>query len=714
MSLSSTSWFRGLAATSAAVVFAVAGGAAALADDVYNSLDATIDATIETTSVQQGLSKSVSYIVRPQNGDGNAGCNIQGAEALVVDVVSSAPGVATVSPSSLTFSSCSPEVLPTVTVTGVTAGTATISLAQVTNNTGGTFVLSSATFAVSVVAPAKTATTTTISCPTSATYDGSAHTCTATTKNAESVVIAHPTPTYSLGGNINAGSVTATATFAETSSYFGSGDRVTFSIAKAAPACDITGYSGPYDGTTHGATGACKGVDGIDLAGLNLGDAFTDAPGGTANWSIAASTNYAAKSGSVPITIGQATPNCDITGYNGTYDGNAHGASGTCKDVDGNNLAGLNLGDSFTNAPGGKAHWSIAETTNYSAAGGSLDISIGQATPNCIFDGFVGTYDGNAHGATGGCTGVRGEILDGLTIVGSYTNVPGGSSTWSVPESTNYKAGNGSVAVIINKADPACSVAGYTGVYDGNAHTATGTCTDVKGETLDGRTIVGSYTNVPGGSSTWSIPESTNYNARNGSVDIIINKADATCSVSGYTGVYDGNAHGATGSCTGVDGNAASGLDLGSSFTAVPGGTAHWVFSNGNYLDESGDVAIVINKWTLSGFYAPIDKGIHNTVKAGATVPLKFEVFAGAAGTAERTDLSAIKSFTAAKITCDAVASEDQVEELAPMSGTSLRYDTTGGQFIQNWQTPKAPNTCYKVTVTTLDGSSVSALFKLK
>ena len=58
MSLSSRNWFRGLAATSAAVVFAVAGGAAAHADDVYNTLDTTIDTTVESTSVQQGASTS--------------------------------------------------------------------------------------------------------------------------------------------------------------------------------------------------------------------------------------------------------------------------------------------------------------------------------------------------------------------------------------------------------------------------------------------------------------------------------------------------------------------------------------------------------------------------------------------------------------------------------------------------------------------------------
>ena len=41
-----------------------------------------------------------------------------------------------------------------------------------------------------------------------------------------------------------------------------------------------------------------------------------------------------------------------------------------------------------------------------------------------------------------------------------------------------------------------------------------------------------------------------------------------------------------------------SGLNLGATFTNVPGGTATWTFTDvtGNYNDASGTAAIVINK----------------------------------------------------------------------------------------------------------------------
>lgn len=116
--------------------------------------------------------------------------------------------------------------------------------------------------------------------------------------------------------------------------------------------------------------------------------------------------------------------------------------------------------------------------------------------------------------------------------------------------------------------------------------------------------------------------------------------------------------------------------------------------------------------WTLSGFYQPVDMGgIMNTVKAGSTVPLKFEIFMG---TTESTSTADIKSVNASVIACDAMAPADDIEATAT-GGTSLRYDTTAGQFVYNWQTPKsAAGKCYAVTMTAQDGTSLSAFFKLK
>jgi hypothetical protein len=132
--------------------------------------------------------------------------------------------------------------------------------------------------------------------------------------------------------------------------------------------------------------------------------------------------------------------------------------------------------------------------------------------------------------------------------------------------------------------------------------------------------------------------------------------------------------------------------------------------NNGNnYAINYNGAKLTIGAWTLKGFYQPVDMGIINNAKAGSTVPLKFEVFKGAT---ELTNVSDVKQSFTQKINC-ASGTGDDIETYSS-GNTTLRYDTTGGQFIFNWQTPKAAGSCYRVTLTTLDGSQISADFRLR
>ena len=154
---------------------------------------------------------------------------------------------------------------------------------------------------------------------------------------------------------------------------------------------------------------------------------------------------------------------------------------------------------------------------------------------------------------------------------------------------------------------------------------------------------------------------------------------DGSCSVSGYgTGL---GSHTVTASATDKAGNSAN-----------------------------ASATYTVLAWTISGFYQPVDMGKLNIAKNGSTVPLKFEVFAG---NTELTDVNFIKQTFVQKLTCGAGIATDDIENYAT-GGTSLRYDTTGGQFIFNWQTPKLAGNCYRVTLTTADGTPISADFKLK
>lgn len=119
-----------------------------------------------------------------------------------------------------------------------------------------------------------------------------------------------------------------------------------------------------------------------------------------------------------------------------------------------------------------------------------------------------------------------------------------------------------------------------------------------------------------------------------------------------------------------------------------------------------------VRAWSLQGFHRPVDSaGVLNTVKAGSTVPLKFNVLKG--GTPLTSDIGAV--FSARRIVCESGVLEDALEEFTTTGGTQLRYDVTAGQWVQNWATPSGgKGSCYRVTVTTADGSSTSASFKLK
>jgi hypothetical protein len=156
---------------------------------------------------------------------------------------------------------------------------------------------------------------------------------------------------------------------------------------------------------------------------------------------------------------------------------------------------------------------------------------------------------------------------------------------------------------------------------------------------------------------------------------------DGNCSVSGYSTAV--GSHTVTASVTDKAGNSAS-----------------------------ASATYTVRAWSLSGFYAPVDmNGVYNVVRSGNRVALKFEVFAGPK---ELSDTSVVQSFTAASVACPA-GSGEAIEGGASATGdTALRYDTTAGRFILNWQTPRQAGACYRVTMMTRDGSSLMAFFKLK
>ena len=145
---------RTLTALLAAGGLVAAGAGPAAADLVVNGVDDSIDTTVEQMplSLSTGPGQTTIYVV-PAEGDGDPGCNFDGAaETVTVNLVSDNPAVASVSPGSLTLTACGPAGAKPVTVTPVGVGTATVTttVATGTNKTGGSFSIANARFTAKV------------------------------------------------------------------------------------------------------------------------------------------------------------------------------------------------------------------------------------------------------------------------------------------------------------------------------------------------------------------------------------------------------------------------------------------------------------------------------------------------------------------------------------------------------------------------------------
>src|SRR5439155_13869868 len=115
--------------------------------------------------------------------------------------------------------------------------------------------------------------------------------------------------------------------------------------------------------------------------------------------------------------------------------------------------------------------------------------------------------------------------------------------------------------------------------------------------------------------------------------------------------------------------------------------------SNYMFAQAGGNAtALTIASWSLTGFYQPVTMAgptVFNSIKGGQTVPLKFNIYQSAGGP-ELTDVSAVQLFSLAVVACSAGAAVADVDpSFLTTGGTTLRYDGTAGQFIQNWYAPK-------------------------
>ena len=393
------------------------------------------------------------------------------------------------------------------------------------------------------------------------TYDGQAHGATGTAiginnEDLSSLLKLGDTFTDYPGG-------TAQWTFTGNNNYKSDQGSVSININKADAAIKVAGGTYTYDSEPHGATGTATGVNHEDLNNLlTITGTFTNVPGGTANWSFAGSNNYNSASGSADIVINKADAAITLSNLTQAYDGTAKAVAVATDPTGLNYDVTYKQGDTEVQSPINAGSYDVEAAINENNYKGTVygQLVIDKAASTTMVTVTDVTYDGKQHGGTAFVTGAGGLNQNlAITYTGKLNDGTSYSSTDAPTEAGQYTAtaayeGDGNhtassdtKSFIINKAEAAIKVAGGSYTYDGEPHGATGTATGINLEDLTNLlTITGSFIDYPGGTADWLFAGNNNYKSDSGSVDIVINKADAAITLSNLTQTYDGAAKAVT------------------------------------------------------------------------------------------------------------------------------------------------------------------------
>lgn len=738
-------------------------GGIAVADDVSNSIDGTIDGTAEVMPLTVGgANGSTMLYVQPQNDDGKNGCNLTGSTTLTLNIASSNTSAATVSPSSVTFDGCG--AIRTLTVHPVAAGTTSVSATQASNDTGATFNLAPVNFTVSVTGGvANTAPTVTVSGVTAGTsYDkGSVPPATCSITDAEdgsSSFAATPSAITGPNASDGIGSQTATCSYTDRGGLTATSSAVYAIVDPSAPTIGYTlspatptGTNGWYREAVTLTWTVTETQSPNSLAKIGCVDQNITADQTSQTYSCAATsaggpattesvdlkkdaTQPASSCGTVPTgwqaanitlsctasdvtsglaTVGDATYSLSTTVADGTETAAATTGSKTVLDNANNSkTVGLftamidrkaptiSFSPASCSLPGLEGWCRGTQSATFAAVDGGSGLASGQAAS---FTNSTSTEGAAVSIASGAVSDAVANSNAGIDAGPYQIDSTGPTATPADVVSTTWR--NTPLSQEFAFADFVSGLAPNQGLTSDGKVTLTAAAESTKD--LDGNFVptVASKTanDVAGNSVTRRVSAQIDTTAPTG-------VAFAGVLTSG--GSYLRNFVPAAPTCTASD--ALSGL----SSCAVTGySTAAGTHTlTATATDVAGNqstatLSYTVRTYSVSGFFSPVDMGgVLNTVKGGSTVPLKFRVFDG---TTEQTATSAVNTFTSQRVSCT-TTTEDAIEELATTGGTSLRYDTTAPQFIQNWKTPTGAGTCYRAQVTLIDSSSITAVFKLK
>jgi CSLREA domain-containing protein len=145
--------------------------------------------------------------------------------------------------------------------------------------------------------------------------------------------------------------------------------------------------------------------------------------------------------------------------------------------------------------------------------------------------------------------------------------------------------------------------------------------------------------------------------------------------------------------------------------TASVGPNAFTVTAEDNAANTASLTHAYSVVYSFSGFFRPVDNlPVLNSVKAGSGVPVKFSLSGN-----QGLSIFATGYPGSQKITCDASAPLDGIEETVTAGSSSLSYDPIADQYVYVWKTDKAwAGTCRQLIVRLNDGTQHVANFKFK
>ena len=285
------------------------------------------------------------------------------------------------------------------TVVPITVGTYAITVDFVPSDTANFNSLTNASAGDFVISQASSITT--VSCPLSVTYNGSAQTpCTASVTGAGGLSL---TPTVTHSNNTDAGTASASYAFTGDANHTGSTDSKNFTISKAPSTTVVTIVGGPFTYTGAAITPATVAV--TSVGGLSLTPTATytnnvNAGTATASYSYAGDANHEASSDSKTFVIGKALTTTVVTINGGpfTYTGSAITPATVAVTGGGLNLAPTANYANNIDAGTATASYSYAGDTNHEASTDSKTFAIAKAPTTTVVTIVAGpfTYTGSA------------------------------------------------------------------------------------------------------------------------------------------------------------------------------------------------------------------------------------------------------------------------------------------------------------------------------